>query len=362
MKENFQYNLSEITRFSDNIPDNVIKSISDKRIRSYKDSDYNSLASWMTDLSKFYDGHDKENKLLDQLIATEKRDKTGFFTKNKLMFVCEVDNKPAGMICLNYKRGGSTKIGPVIVNSEIRGKGVGSSLLKTAEEVAIASKSRKLYATTSYLNESMNHLFLKTGYKIEAQFPDQYKKGSTELIWGKHLLLTPPIPEEKKIVSTLFENNDTENLEVSFANNQSLNFINKVNSLYQQWHDDLGIDFVKGMMDGIQRKLSFQDKGKIILVAKNTKKDKGMATFSPKRGGAVKIYPLCGTINTQKALVENSKKIAKKNNNHKLYTFVHFSDTQQIEFLENIGFSKRGLIESPYKLGHNLVPLDIFVE
>ena len=362
MKENLQYNPQEVTRFSANIPNEVIKSISDERIRSYKDSDYKSLASWMIDLGKFYDGHDEVNKLIDQLVGTEKRDKTGFFTKNKFMFICEVDNEPAGMICLNYKRGGSTKIGPVIVNPETRGKGVGSSLLKTAEEVVLASESRKLYATTSHLNEPMNHLFLKMGYKIEAQFPDQYKKGSIELIWGKHLIELS-ISEENNIVSTLFESGNKEELLIHPANRQSLGFINEVNNIYQQWHDDLGVDFVEGMIAGAERGLSYQDKGKIILIANDKSSEgKGIMTFTPKRGGAVKAYPFCGAAEAQKELVKSAKEIAKKNKNHKLYTFVHSLDTQQIQFLESIGFLKRGLIESPYKLGHDLVPLDISIE
>jgi len=61
-------------------------------------------------------------------------------------------------------------------------------------------------------------------------------------------------------------------------------------------------------------------------------------------------------------MIENAKIIAKNNNNHKLYTFVHCFDTKQIELLKSIGFSRRGLIESPYKKGHNLVPLDIFIK
>lgn len=361
MKEALGYNPQEDGRFSRSLPNELVSAISDNRIRSYKDSDYEALSSWMVDLGKFYDGHSEDSKLLDQLVGTEKADKAGFFTKNKFMFICEVNNQPTGMICLNYKRGGSTKIGPVIVNPEIRGQGVGTSLLRTAEEVAIASDSRKLYATTSHLNEPINHLFVKMGYKIEAQFPDQYKKGSMELIWGKHLKEVS-ILSDQEIESVFFEDDNPTSVEIDNFTGESINFINNTNSIYQQWHDDLGSDFIEGMIAGVGRGLDFQNKGKTILLARSGNKIKGMVTFTPKRGGPVKIYPFCGTLEAQKSLIESAKTIGQKNNNHKLYTFVHFLDIKEIEFLESIGFSKRGVIESPYKLGHDLVPLDISIE
>lgn len=361
MIEKFQNPTPEVQRFSKNISIELSKTISNNNIRSYKNSDYKSLSLWMNDLAKFYDGHNEDNKLLDQLIGSEKIDKTGFFTKNKFMFIYEVDNQPAGMICLNCKRGGSTKIGPVIVNPEIRGKGMGSSLINTAEEVAIASGTRKLYATTSHLNGHINHLFKKTGYKIEAEFPDQYKKGSIELIWGKHLIKSTEI-ENNKVQSVLNTSKIIGNLKVDTIKNQYLDFITQVNSIYQQWHDDLGNDFIEGMVAGTERGLSFQNKGKVIFIARDENGEKGMMTFTPKRGGPVKLYPFCGTPDAQKSMIENAKIIAKENKNHKFYTFVHISDTNQIEFLESIGFTKRGIIESPYKSGHDLVPLDIFIE
>lgn len=361
MKEDLQYNSLKFSRFSASIPNKVVSSISDKRIRSYKDSDYDSLSFWMNDLGKFYDGHDEKNKLIDQLVGREEEDSGGFFTKNKFMFVCEVDNKPAGMICLNYKRGGSAKMGPIIVNPEIRGQGIGHSLLNTIEEIAITSNIRKLYGTTSHLNYFINNYLQKAHYKIEAEFPNQYKKGSTELIWGKHIM-QPNNNNNDFNQSILVRSETIGSMIMDTNNNQYLNFINQVNEVYKQWHDDLGSDFIEGMILGAERSLSFQSKGKIIFIAKDEEKEKGMMTFTPKRGGSVKLYPIYGTVEAQKSMIENAKKIARQNKNHKFYTFIHVSDTEEIEFLKSIGFSKRGLIESPYKMGHDLVGLDMFIK
>ncbi len=46
---------------------------------------------------------------------------------------------------------------------------------------------RKLYATTSHLNETANWVLAKHGFQVEAKFPDHYRGGSMEMIYGKML-------------------------------------------------------------------------------------------------------------------------------------------------------------------------------
>ncbi len=347
-------------RFSENIPPHLRQAITDPRIRSYRDGDYDPLALWMNDLSRFYDGHDEDNKLIDQLVGAEKGDRSGFFTKEKFMFVYEVGDHPAGMLCLNYKRGGAAKIGPVIVNSQVRGQGVGGNLMKTAEEVATVGAVRKLYATTSHLNGHVNHLFEKAGYKVEAEFPDQYKRGSRELIWGKHLA-NPQELDNIQVESALKSGETSGLMRVASITGESLDFIVRVNGVYQQWHDDLGSDFIAGMVAGAERGLNFQQKGKVIFVAADDEGEKGMMTFTPKRGGPVKLYPLYGTVDGQRQMIEKAEAVARRNENHKFYTFAHTADKNQIDMLESIGFVRRGVLESPYKSGHDLVPLDMMI-
>lgn len=349
-------------RFHETIPNKVQEAITNPNIRSYQPKDYPYIDRWMKDLGLFYDGHTEDNKLLDQLVGTEGGDQTGFFTKNKWMFVYEHNGEPAGMLCLNNKRGGSAKIGPVIVNPEVRGLGLGTALLKTAEEAAIAGGTRKLYATTSHLNSHMNHLFTRAGYNIEATFPDQYKRGSNELIWGKHLI-TPNEVIHTQLRSLLL--GETENarrhVKVEPYTEADYEFVQKMNALFQQWHDDLGSDFIEGMIAGHRRGLDFQKKGKVVLIAKRNGEPEGMLTFSPKRGNPVKVYPLVGTPEAQGALVDKAVEIARQNGMHKLYTFTHEADKDQTDFLTRIGFVVRGVLESPYREGHNLYALDLFV-
>lgn len=351
---------SVFPRFSEAIPLPLQQAVTDPRIRSYQASDYELLALWMQDLGRFYDGHDEQNRLLDQLVGAEIGDRAGFFTKNKFMFVCQVAEAPAGMLCLNYKRGGSAKIGPVIVNPEIRGQGVGTSLMRTADEVAKAGEVRKLYATTSHLNTHVNHLFTKAGFQVEAQFPDQYKKGSVELIWGKQL----QEPESRAVItqSALVESRGNQGTKVQLLNGEIPPVISQANEIYQQWHDDLGADFVVGMLDGVRRGLNFQQKGKAIILATEGETEVGMVTYTPKRGGPVKLYPLYGTAQAQEAMIDQAVTLARHGGSHKLYTFAHVKDQKHLDNLERLGFTARGVLLSPYKSGHNLIALDKMVD
>lgn len=337
--------------------------------RPYRTQDYASIATWMNALARFYDGHDNPHmQLLDQLTGIEDHRRDGFYTVNKIMFVSENLGQPNGMICLNEKRGGSVKIGPVIVNPEARGLGIGQRLMEQTMDYALTHDVRKLYATTSEQNEAMNHIFEKFGFEVEAIYPDHYRKGSNELIWGLHII--PPI-HAKGVISSAVLDDKTENNPVSiWAYNKSkatdLAFINRVIELFGQWHEDTGVDFIEAILRGHERAadtgLKFQDKSKIVFLGNNSPEEpEGMAIFTPKRGGPVKLYPIAGTMDSQLKIIEAATVLADYLGNHKLYTFAHVEDVREIKLLESAGFIKRGVLQSPYKSGHDLVTFDLSV-
>jgi ribosomal protein S18 acetylase RimI-like enzyme len=323
----------------------------------------------MKDLSKFYDGHDDNARLLDQLIDCGSIDKNGYFTKNKELIICDYNNQLAGMVCINNKRGGASKLGPIIVNPDLRSIGIGKLLHEASVDSAQLNNARKIYMTTSSLNEIVTGLLKKYKFIIEAQFPDQYKKGSNENIWG--LPLVPYlIDSNQNIRSVLTDSKEEENnadYNISLYTEADKQYLKSISGIYQQWHDDLGDDFLEMMISGQKRVrldgLSFQNKSKLILMAKNKKQENvGALTFTPKRGGPVKLYPIAGTIHAQEQLLNESEKIAKENKYHKLYTFVQKNDKKELDFLGSYGFQIRGELLSPYKNGYNLIPLDKFVD
>ncbi len=94
----------------------------------------------------------------------EDGDKNGFFTTRKELWVAELKGQVAGFYCLNYKRGGSVKLGPMITNPSLTGKGIGKAMMSHLLEQV--SGERKLYATTNENNHAINSIFDKFGLQI----------------------------------------------------------------------------------------------------------------------------------------------------------------------------------------------------
>lgn len=325
-------------------------------IRPYQKGDYQKLKSWLAELSHWYDGHE-EGRFVDQLVDKTGEDNLGYFTTAKEIYFLVNDQKQ-GAIVLNYKRGGSVKIGPFVVDSKARGLGVGTRLVKFAERRAKKTGRRKLYATTSHLNKPANHIFEKCGFQIEAKFPSQYRQGSKELIWGKVLLKKKG---SLKSVST-FLGGQSKRLEITpylpkFHPELKSLMLKKLSG----WHDEIGEEFVNQTVSGHQRGLDFEEKGKVILLALNDRKVRGCSVLVPKRGGPAKVYPILGQEDAQRKLMAESKVAAKAIGCHKVYTFAPTEDKKQQALFESLGFARRGVLIEPYKPGQDLVCYDYFL-
>lgn len=353
--------MHEQVRFGDHIPPVVQHALGDLPVRSYKPTDYGPLGAWMESLAAFYDGHTPQNRLIDQLVGAEMGDRNGFFTKSKALVVSTDPETGAatGATCINFKRGGAVKIGPIVVDSELRGRGIGKTLFEAADVFADAVGARKIFATTSHLNRPVNTLFERYGFIVEATFPDQYKHGSEELIWGKFVGAHPFESDLSSAKSVVRPSNGKSIGAIKPYSESNRGFIADVNKTYGDWHDDLGEDFIDGMVAGQERGLDFQAKGKVILVAEDVDGEpQGMLTFTPKRGGPVKIYPIAGTVEAQTTLLDKAIVMAQNHGNHKLYTFSPTTDAPQHELLISQGFTRRGILLSPYKDGHDLFAFD----
>lgn len=354
----------EQPRFGEHIPLEVQMALGALPVRSYRPEDYDLLDEWMKTLANFYDGHTPDNKLLDQLVGAEVADPCGFFTKSKALVVTTnpETGAPTGATTINFKRGGAVKIGPVVVDTALRGQGIGKTLFDAADVFADTVGARKIFATTSHLNEPVNRLFTRYGFTVEATFPDQYKRGSQELIWGRFVGEHPHGSDLDDVRSVVHPSNGRPVESITPYTNDDREYVARVNSIYGGWHDDLGEDFIDGMVAGQDRGLNFQAKGKVILIGKDADGEaQGMLTFTPKRGGPVKIYPIAGTPEAQATLLDEAVRLARENDNHKLYTFSPATDTDQHRLLAEQGFVQRGVLRSPYKDGHDLFAFDKMV-
>lgn len=121
----------------------------EREIRPYQLGDYDKLRTWLSESGRFYDGHES-GKFVNQLVNKEHEDELGYFTTAKEVFIAAEGGRELGSIVLNYKRGGSVKVGPFVVDPEARGRGIGTQLLSFAEQRAREKGRRKVYATTSH--------------------------------------------------------------------------------------------------------------------------------------------------------------------------------------------------------------------
>ncbi len=316
----------------------------------------------MPELGKFYDGHENA-KFFDQLINKDKKDNNGYFTIKKEIWSALGDmDEFCGFVCLNYKRGNTVKIGPIMVDPKYRGNGIGRFMITSILKKLEKEKIRKVYATTSSENVPACKLFQNAGFRLEVELPEQYRVGNKEYIWG-YFFESPTVIFLNK--RSLFDPNSSEegNLQVKDFNPETdVEYLQKIIKIIKEWHDDITPNFLRQIIDATNRGLDFETKGKLILVTKDINNlPTGLVVAAPKRGGSVKIYPMYGNTPSIEGMIGKLRRIFKEKGYRKLYTFVHASDDRYIQQLINFGFCLRGTILSPYKSGHDLAVLDLFI-
>jgi hypothetical protein len=348
-------------------PDDLVEAAGLPGIRLYRRDDYALLLDWSRLLPAFYDGHgDGAPALLDQLIGHEQGDPLGLHTTHKLILVCEGVGRPTGALCLNHKRGGSTKLGPLLIDRGAPHKRVvATRLFEAALTIARLTGRRKLYGTFPRRNAGMAAVILgvapEAGLKQEAAFPDHFRTGVTEAVWGMHLDKPPPAVAS---VSSSLESGRGQAFRIGLYEDEDWGYFQSAYKVCRQWHDDADDELPRAQVAAHWRGLAggdhpYQRKSTRILVARGHDGHRsGFLILTPKRGGPAKLYPLIGTALAQKELLQAAIAEVAALGGRKLYTFAHERDERQLAFLEAQGFVRRGLLESPYRPGHNLVPMD----
>ncbi len=322
--------------------------------------DFRHLRILLPELSNFYDGH-KNSKFFDQLVNKETRDANGYFTLKKEIWVAKDRNSNfCGFVCLNYKRGNTVKIGPIIVNPSCRGQGVGKFLINSSIEKVKKENIRKIYATTSSENVAATQLLKSSGFQLETELPDQYRQGKIELVWG-HFIDSPKETFINKNTLLSYEEKDFVSI-TAFDSKKDTEYLENTINNIAEWHDDIDQSFCKQIIKATERGLDIESKGKLILVARSPIGiQTGIVVATPKRGGSVKIYPLYGNKHSIKLLIKALKQEFSRLGYRKLYTFSHTNDAEYQNVLLNNGFTLRGKLFSPYKTGYDLAVLDALI-
>ena len=309
-------------------------------VRPARADDFDFVADLMVQaLSPFYDGdhHAHARRIFDTHIAGG-HDQVGQFSSGQHMFIAEQDGQQVGLIHVVVKKQGTVKISPLIVSTNYRGKlGIGSMLLKHAEDFARNLGARQIYCTVAASNKKALGFFLKKGFYITGTARDHYKMGIDE-----HMLYKQLVDEAGF---------DSPNISVvPFDESQHADGARAL--ILSQMSDDFeGVDdsWVDALFAGYRRRESgdVNAKFKIIFVAECDGKVVGVAGATPKKGRPIKLMPLVASSEAAfEALVVDLQGLL-EDYGHKLY--VHLvPEPWQVACLQRHGWSLEGVFPGGY--------------
>ena len=144
-------------------------------------------------LSPYYGGnHRAHARRIIRTHLAGGQDRRGSLSSRQLLLILWEGGKRRGLLNLVFKRQGTCKISPLIVHPlEDETLGLGSTLLKIAEEQSQQNNSRQLYCTVAERNRRSLEFFLKNGFIVCGSSPDQYKAGETEISLRRPILRSP---------------------------------------------------------------------------------------------------------------------------------------------------------------------------
>lgn len=254
-------------------------------IRKAKTGDFDFVSRLMTEaLKSFYDGdHQAHARRIFTAHINSNIDSVGQFSLLQYIFIAEVNHHPAGMIHLVVKKQGTVKISPLIVAPEYRGKfGIGSKLLRHAEDFARKHHARQLYCTVAAQNQDTLKFLLRKGFHLAGKTQDHYKPGIDECMLYK--------PLGQSITSDLSDISIVPFDEKKHTAAARQLILSRVDS------DFNGVDdtWVDALFASYQRRESrdVNAKYKLIFIAEQDRKVVGVVVATPKKGQPIKIMPL----------------------------------------------------------------------
>jgi len=102
------------------------------------------------------------------------------------LYVSYSDNRPAGAVLIDPRGvAGSPYIKSIAVFPEFRGKGMGTSLIKFAEDM-FRGKARHIFICVSSFNKRAEKLYMNLGFQLVGELRDYIINGASEmLLWKK---------------------------------------------------------------------------------------------------------------------------------------------------------------------------------
>lgn len=309
-------------------------------IRKAKTGDVDFVFRLMTEaLEPFYDGdHRAHARRIFTAHINGNVDAVGQFSLLQYIFIAEVNHHPAGMIHLVVKKQGTAKISPLIVAPEYRGKfGIGSKLLRHAENFARKHHARQLYCTVAAQNQDTLKFLLRKGFHLAGKAQDHYKPGIDECMLYKPLgqSLTPGLSD---ISIVPFD----EKMHAAATRQLILSQVGSdFNSVDDTWVDVLFTSYQRRENRDVNAKY------KLIFIAEQDRKVVGVVVATPKKGRPIKIMPLAAKSEAVfEALVTHLPQLL-AGYGHKLY--IHLvPEPWQVACLQRHGWTIEGIFPGGY--------------
>ena len=144
-------------------------------------------------LGPYYGGdHTAHARRIIQTHLAGGTDPRGLLSTRQLLFVLWEASHRRGLLNLVFKRQATCKISPLILFPENhRHRGLGTTLLETADREAGNVGARELYCTVAQSNQATLQFFLDLGFVLCGEAHEQYKEGETEMLLRKPVATTP---------------------------------------------------------------------------------------------------------------------------------------------------------------------------
>lgn len=309
-------------------------------VRPAKADDFEFVADLMVRaLTPFYDGdHRAHARRIFDTHMNGGIDHVGHFSTGQHMFIAEQDGLQVGLIHVVVKKQGTVKISPLIVSTDYRGKlGIGSMLLKHAEDFARNLGARQLYCTVASPNQKALQFFLRKGFRITGTAKDHYKHGIDEHMLYKQLV--DEVGFDSPNVSVVpFEEEKHADAARDLILSQMSNVFRGVDD---GWVDALFAGYKRKELGDVNVKF------KIIFVAECDGQVVGIVGATPKKGQPIKLMPLVASSETAfEALVIDLQGLL-EDYGHKLY--VHLvPEPWQVACLQRHGWTLEGVFPGGY--------------
>lgn len=310
-------------------------------VRPARADDFDFVSDLMVRaLTPFYDGDHRAHarRIFDTHIAGG-HDQVGQFSSGQHMFIAESDDgQPVGVIHVVNKKQGTVKISPLIVDTTYRGKmGIGSMLLKHAEDFARSHGARQIYCTVAVPNQKALRFFLGKGFRVTGTAKDHYKIGVDEHMLYKQLINEAGFDSPNISVVSFDESQHADSARALILSQMSDAF----NGVDNDWVDALFAGYRRRELCDVNTKF------KVIFVAECDGEVVGIAGATPKKGQPIKLMPLVASSEAAfEALIIDLQGLL-EDYGHKLY--VHLvPEPWQIACLQRHNWSLEGVFPGGY--------------